>query len=145
MKVLVCGSRSIEDPWFVIDELRNVDLDPDTVIHGDGSIVDETSETWAMTEGADVEVHPVPEWAWERIGKRSGPLRNSYMVSEADAIVAIWDGESSGTKDTVKKAEAEGLPVRKTVVDVDDDGLVEEVQYRRSSEGAQQTLTEYEQ
>jgi len=41
---------------------------------------------------------------WEEHGKRAGPIRNSKMVREADAVLALWNGTSTGTADTIGKA-----------------------------------------
>src|SRR5579883_1783289 len=32
-------------------------------------------------------------------------VRNSAIVKAADAVIAVWDGESRGTVDTIKKTE----------------------------------------
>jgi molybdopterin biosynthesis enzyme len=40
--------------------------------------------------------------------KSAGHRRNSTIVEAADTIVAFWDGQSPGTKDTISKAEACG-------------------------------------
>lgn len=44
---------------------------------------------------------------WSR-GKHAGMARNSIIVDISDAVIAVWDGHSSGTKDTIDKAEAAG-------------------------------------
>jgi hypothetical protein len=36
---------------------------------------------------------------------------NGQMVERADAVLAFWDGASPGTADTIRKAQAAGLPV----------------------------------
>lgn len=37
--------------------------------------------------------------------------RNRYMVDHADYIIAVWDGNPSGTGNTVKYAQRQGKPV----------------------------------
>lgn len=37
--------------------------------------------------------------------------RNRYMVDQADFIIAVWDGRSSGTGKTVQYAQRQGKPV----------------------------------
>lgn len=51
---------------------------------------------------------------WNKHGKAAGPIRNSEMIEEGqpDAVIAFWDGESKGTKDTIDKAEAAGITTR---------------------------------
>lgn len=45
---------------------------------------------------------------WKRYGKAAGPIRNSqmleYVKQENPLVVAFWDGESHGTRDTINKA-----------------------------------------
>ena len=33
------------------------------------------------------------------------------MIDEADALVAVWDGESAGTRDAIKRARVKGIRV----------------------------------
>ena len=35
---------------------------------------------------------------WDKYGKRAGFVRNCVMVGTAEAVIAIWDGVSPGTK-----------------------------------------------
>jgi hypothetical protein len=55
----------------------------------------------------DVEIEIV-EADWD-LGNGAGPIRNQKMAKKGDALIAIWDGESSGTRDMIDKALAEGL------------------------------------
>jgi len=141
--VLVTGSRSIEETKKVLDLLRDSPFKPDTVIHGEGSTVDEMGGVWAVESNADIDTHPIPEWVWEMMGKRAGPMRNDYMVSKADACVAIWDGESNGTFNTFSQAEAEGLPVHKVEVEVHEEGEILEIVSKKTVEGDQRSLSDY--
>ena len=38
--------------------------------------------------------------------------RNRYMVDQADYIIAVWDGISSGTGKTVQYAQRQGKPIK---------------------------------
>lgn len=53
-----------------------------------------------------VEVPPF----WER-GLMSGFARNTIIVDICDAMVAVWDGNSTGTKDSIDKAREAGKKV----------------------------------
>lgn len=48
---------------------------------------------------------------WQKHGKAAGPIRNSQMAEMGDALIAIWDGRSRGTKDMIDKARRRGLRV----------------------------------
>jgi uncharacterized phage-like protein YoqJ len=39
------------------------------------------------------------------------PVRNKYMVSNADVVLAVWDGTHGGTFDAVGKARQIGKPI----------------------------------
>lgn len=143
MKLLVSGSRAIQDDEFVASMLDSVDWDFDTIMHGDADGVDTSATRWAVKKGIDVETHEIPEWVWSKVGTKAGPMRNDYMVEQANAVVVIWDGESSGTKDVLKKADAEGVPLRKVVVDVDGDGVVQNVVIDKVKDDNQTCLHDY--
>jgi hypothetical protein len=41
---------------------------------------------------------------WDKYGKKAGIYRNCEMGDCADALIAIWDGASSGTKHMITYA-----------------------------------------
>lgn len=43
--------------------------------------------------------------------KRAPLERNTQIVEWANALIAIWDGRSGGTLDTIKKAADKGIPI----------------------------------
>lgn len=49
---------------------------------------------------------------WDLYGKSAGFKRNVQMAKYADALVAFWDGVSSGTKHMIETAQKMGLDVR---------------------------------
>lgn len=142
MKLLVCGSRSIADKDLVWESIEASRWEPDTIIHGDAEGVDKLADRWARQYGVDIERHPIPDWVWEKYGSSSGPVRNGYMVGEADAVVAIWDGESSGTKNTIRQAIDGGVPVYKVVCQETDAGW--QPWLKTYEDGAQSSLNEFE-
>lgn len=48
---------------------------------------------------------------WDGLGKRAGFVRNQEMADYADALIAVWDGQSRGTKDMIDRALKKGLKV----------------------------------
>lgn len=46
---------------------------------------------------------------WRTHGKAAGPIRNRQMARMADALIAIWDGKSKGTRNMIDVAKAAGL------------------------------------
>ena len=50
-----------------------------------------------------------PDWA--KFGKAAGPIRNKTMAENGDALIAVWDGTSRGTKSMIDLAQKLGLKV----------------------------------
>ena len=44
-------------------------------------------------------------------GRSAGPLRNATMANYADALIALWDNKSRGTKNMIDVANKLGLRV----------------------------------
>jgi hypothetical protein len=117
MRVLVTGSRDWSDEAAVcttLTELLRL-ADRITVVHGACPTgADAIAHRWASdTPGATPEPHPA-DWS---IGKKAGPLRNQAMVDlGADVCLAFPVGESRGTRDCMRRAEAAGIPVQAVTV-----------------------------
>lgn len=112
MKVAIVGSRDyprLDWVWDFVTKLAA--RRPDTVIISGGARgVDTVAAVAARAAGLHV-IELIPEW--ERLGRYLAPFaRNSQIVDEADAVVAFWDQESKGTKDTIDKALAAGKKVQ---------------------------------
>lgn len=142
MKVLVCGSRSIDESGVVVQAIYGSPFDVSTIVHGDAEGVDTHADQYAHDYAIDREIHPIPDWVWEKIGSKAGPMRNSYMIEDVDAVIAVWDGESSGTLDAIKQAESAGLPIYKVVCDETSDGW--EIDHIEHIEDDQKALTDFE-
>jgi hypothetical protein len=48
---------------------------------------------------------------WKTHGKAAGPIRNRQMAKNAEALIALWDGNSRGTKNMIETATKLGLKV----------------------------------
>lgn len=57
---------------------------------------------------------PIKEFAagWDTHGKKAGILRNIEMGDYADALIALWDGSSKGTKHMIDYMNKLGKPAR---------------------------------
>ena len=110
MKVLICGSRTITNYTLVEDTILAAPFTISTVISGGARGVDELAERFAKEHHIPIEIHR-PDWA--AYGKAAGMIRNTDMVAAADAVIAIWDGKSRGTLDSINKAKAAGKPLWK--------------------------------
>lgn len=110
MKVIVAGTRSFDDYALLKSELDKAlpPLSPVTIFTGGARGADTLAEFYAMENDIPV-VRFIPNW---RIyGISAGPIRNSEMARDADALIAFWDGKSAGTKDMINKARQHGLKI----------------------------------
>ena len=115
MILRVSGSRTITDRalvWGALDaffgEAPISEPRPVTeVIHGGCRGVDTLAQDWAFANRIPERIFPAD---WSR-GPAAGALRNQRMIDEADALVAVWDGESRGTADAIKRARVKGIRV----------------------------------
>jgi hypothetical protein len=79
------------------------------IVSGGAKGADTLAALYAELRQLPLSVH-LPNWQLH--GKRSGMMRNTLIVEEADMVIAFWDGSSRGTKDTIDKTVAAGKPLR---------------------------------
>lgn len=108
----VSGTRTIKDWQVVCDRLDMTTdmLNIDKIICGDANGVDKLTEMWYHLTDRDLEYEEY-EADWDKYGKSAGPIRNSQLIDDAHALLAIWDGKSTGTKDAMDKAVDSGMDV----------------------------------
>jgi hypothetical protein len=108
MRVIIAGSRGIEDYELVVRAVDESNFQVTEVVSGTARGVDRLGERWARENGVPVVQFPAD---WMKHGKRAGYLRNEQMGEYADALVAVWDGFSRGTVHMVATMEKLGKPV----------------------------------
>jgi YspA, cpYpsA-related SLOG family len=110
MRCIIAGTRTITSPeWLRVALVQSGWADKITrVLCGDAEGVDLLGWQWASSRNIAVNHYPAH---WTAYGKMAGPIRNTRMAKDADALLAIWDGESPGTRDMIRKAEKRGLKV----------------------------------
>ena len=102
MILLVSGSRKITNKKFVFECLDEIcaKYDVTKMIFGDANGVDKFARLFCILNHIKYKKYQA---YWSRYGKKAGPIRNGWMVKDCDKGVAIWDGKSTGTADTIKK------------------------------------------
>ncbi|MDE1766590.1 MAG: hypothetical protein KGI27_10030 [Thaumarchaeota archaeon] len=95
MKVIIAGSRSIDDPFHVMEAIKTSGFHITEVVSGRARGVDWQGEQCAKTLGLPVKEFPAK---WDKYGRGAGFVRNQQMGWYADALIAVWDGKSTGTK-----------------------------------------------
>lgn len=111
MKLVIAGGRDVTDPNVVNAAFAASGIDVQTVteiISGGARGVDAHGETFASAHDLPVRRFPAD---WNRFSYRAGPMRNRQMAEYGDALLAIWDGQSPGTKSMISLAKARGIPV----------------------------------
>ena len=116
-KVIIAGSRTASGAYIYSLLERKLDsiLKHKAVTHdivivsGTARGADLLGEKYAQSRSFQVERYPAD---WNRFGKRAGYIRNETMAQNADALVALWDGESQGTKHMIDIAGQHFLPTR---------------------------------
>ena len=69
------------------------------IVSGCANGVDELGELYADEISVPIKRFK-PNWS---IGKHAGFIRNVQMANYADGLIAIWDGESRGTKHMIEE------------------------------------------
>lgn len=109
MKTIIAGSRTAtwQNTW---DALLSCEWRHEVtgVLCGMAKGADLHGKSWANANKI-----PVSKWPanWEVYGKGAGAVRNQQMADRAEALIAVWDGQSSGTADMIQRAQAKGLRV----------------------------------
>ncbi len=97
MKLLIVGSRNIVD--FNLEGL--IPNDVEFIISGGAKGIDTAAENYADSHGIEkLIIRP----QYNKYGRAAPLKRNEEMVDLCDGVLAIWDGESRGTKYTLDYA-----------------------------------------
>ena len=109
MRIGIVGSRNFNNYSFFQICLDELNLDISTIISGGVIGADTLAERYAKENDIELLVLK-PEW--NKYGKGAGFIRNTQIVNESEMIIAFWDGESNGTRDTISKAKKKDIPVK---------------------------------
>lgn len=111
MKVAVVGSRTFNDYELVkktLDQLHKIE--PITlIVSGGAKGVDSFGEQWAKENNIETLIF-LPDW--KKFGKSAGFKRNVDIVSNAEAVIAFWDGVSHGTQHDITLAKEQGKKLK---------------------------------
>lgn len=108
MKTIIAGSRSILEYQKILMAVAQSQFFISEVISGGAYGVDQLGEKYAKEHQLPLKRF-LPEWV--RFGKKAGILRNIQMGDYAEALIALWDGQSRGTKHMIEYAKKKGLKV----------------------------------
>jgi len=110
MRVIIAGSRTIDDYALLETTIEESGWKDQisVVVYGGAKGVDSLGLGYAMSNDIPVSSFLAD---WERYGTAAGPIRNEQMAKNADALIAIWDGISKGTKNMIDTAKKYHLKV----------------------------------
>ena len=108
MRVVIAGSRGITDYSVVCDAVRESGFEITEEVSGGAYGVDSLGERWAREHRIPCKVFPAD---WKTYGRSAGYRRNEQMADYADAVIAVWDGSSRGTKHMIDIANRLNLKV----------------------------------
>lgn len=109
MRIIIAGSRSVAQAGFDQAISQSVMLSQaEAILSGGARGVDLLAEAWARSMGLPV-IRYNPDW--KQFGRGAGIIRNRTMVENADALLAIWDGHSRGTRQIIDYARSRYLRV----------------------------------
>jgi hypothetical protein len=124
MKTIIAGSRKGVHYSDVLIAIENCGWVIEQVVCGEAAGADFFGKRWAESKNVSVIKFPA-QWndlshpdaiiKTNSFGKkydaRAGIRRNHEMGDYADALIAVWDGSSRGTKDMIEYATKKGLKV----------------------------------
>ncbi len=114
MRVVIAGGRNIHNYELVLDAIEESKFNIQTVVSGGAKGVDALGERYAEEMNINLKIFHAD---WETHGRAAGPIRNRKMAENADAVIAIWDGKSRGTKNMIETAQKKGLLVYVKIIE----------------------------
>lgn len=114
MKVIIAGTRTVEDYEFVVWVVNSCPFRPKIteIVSGHGITrnergviigVDGLGERYAREHDLPLTLFPAD---WQKYGRAAGPIRNEEMAKYSQGLIAIWDGQSRGTQDMIRRAQS---------------------------------------
>lgn len=103
LKTIIAGSRHGVRQLDIDAAMQSCPWQPSVIISGTAPGADRFGEKWATQHGVQVLRFPA---AWDLFGQAAGKIRNTQMAEAAEALVAIWDGESPDRPDSLIQLHA---------------------------------------
>lgn len=102
MEYVELGVRAFKQHWNKL---------PTEIVSGRARGIDVLGEEYAIVNGMRLKLFPVSDLEWQTNGPSAGHLRNGRMAEYAEALIAIWDGKSRGTRNMITQMAALQKPV----------------------------------
>lgn len=113
MRTIIAGSRTIVEYREVVTAIALCGFKPTAIISGGARGADNFGEKFGFDFGLPVFIYPAN---WADYGKQAGYLRNIEMAKNADALIAVWNGKSKGTRHMIDIAARYQLKIHVRLV-----------------------------
>ena len=110
-KVIIAGGRNFNDYQLLCktcDHMLSKQSDIE-IVSGKARGADSLGERYAKERGYQVKEFPAQ---WDKFGKSAGYKRNAEMADYADALIAFWDNQSTGTNHMINLAKEKKIKVK---------------------------------
>lgn len=108
MKTIIAGSRNVVCYDSVLGIVADSGFIVTEIVCGMARGVDIIGKE--IGYNFDIPVKPF-EPDWDKYPRLAGFIRNKEMAEYADALIAVWDGHSGGTRNMIDTAKRLGLLV----------------------------------
>jgi 3-keto-L-gulonate-6-phosphate decarboxylase len=110
MKTIIAGSRGCDHFGILCTAIVESDFGNEIteIVSGGARGVDKLGERFARQFDIPLKVFLAD---WKKHDKAAGMIRNREMAEYADALIAIWDCKSYGTKNMIEEAQKRNLKV----------------------------------
>ena len=115
MKVIVAGSRIIDDKKLVWDSIDKSKFNITTLISGGAIGVDILAEDWAKAHKIPI-LQYKPHYSIYN-PKEAPLLRNQDMARDGEALIAIWKDGTRGTEHMINCMKKQNKPIEIIKVD----------------------------
>lgn len=128
MITVIAGTRAICDYEVLKQAIAESQFTITRVLSGDARGVDKLGIQWAKENRIPVERF-IPQWRDSRgnFCRYAGFNRNEDMAKACEALIAVWDGRSKGTKHMIDAATRAGRKVFVKIIEVPDVDITEEL------------------
>jgi hypothetical protein len=108
MRTIIAGSRDFTYYEEVLGIVADSNYRITQIVSGAARGVDTVGEEIAKAYNIPFVRFPAD---WDRYGLSAGRIRNAEMAKNADALIAVWNGFSPGTRNMIDIANKRGLLV----------------------------------
>lgn len=102
MNIAIVGSRNFSDYGYLKEKLdsflEDKNLNDILIVSGGAKGADQLAEKYANEKNISTMIF-LPDW--KQFGRSAGFIRNADIIKNSDTVIAFWDGESNGTKNSI--------------------------------------------